>query len=419
MSILGYSTAYFLPQYWVNTPLYGEKLIPLLDYILSTDYVNADKLALAFYDIESKYKNTADLPVDKIEAIIEESGYGYVRELLGTDEESLKLLVYLLVMIHQLKGSGKGIEFVLSMLRISTRTNDYSIEGNLYIDNSNEASGFSQYNYIYKTGFIATGLPFQMNFQIKTGNNFNTEQCIASSPNYGFYLGINTSGELVLSLGQQVDGVRGWQVFDGDKTRLVSSKVLSRNTNYYITLFYTGYSYELKVSTDGDNYVYYITSDSGTSLDINGGVLYIGIDKSTSLTRFPFNGVISLDAFNVFSSSVKVTSWSELFPVGEEDTFTIDSELDATLISIDFFKKFANFAEKYVYPSLKAFRARLQLISKVVFIPYVREKVTYVISNIVSGAENFMVVDEENEETHIPYEVEGAQSTHEDFLVQS
>ena len=26
MSILGYSSAYFLPQYWANTPLYGEKI---------------------------------------------------------------------------------------------------------------------------------------------------------------------------------------------------------------------------------------------------------------------------------------------------------------------------------------------------------------------------------------------------------
>jgi hypothetical protein len=60
MSILGYSSSYFLPKYWANTPFYGEKLIPLLDYILSTDYVHTEQLATAFYNIESKYKNTAD-----------------------------------------------------------------------------------------------------------------------------------------------------------------------------------------------------------------------------------------------------------------------------------------------------------------------------------------------------------------------
>ena len=73
MSILGYSTAYFLPQYWINTPLYGEKIIPLLDYILSTDYSNAEQLAVAFYNIQSKYTNTTDLPVGVIEEIIEEN----------------------------------------------------------------------------------------------------------------------------------------------------------------------------------------------------------------------------------------------------------------------------------------------------------------------------------------------------------
>ena len=62
MSILGYSAAYFLPQYWANTPLYGEKIIPLLDYILSTDYANTDMLATAFYNIESKYTNSTDEP---------------------------------------------------------------------------------------------------------------------------------------------------------------------------------------------------------------------------------------------------------------------------------------------------------------------------------------------------------------------
>ena len=76
MSILGYSASYFLPEYWSNTPLYGEKILPLIDYILSTDFVQADKLANAFYMIENKYKNTADLPLSAIEAIIEESGYG-------------------------------------------------------------------------------------------------------------------------------------------------------------------------------------------------------------------------------------------------------------------------------------------------------------------------------------------------------
>ena len=52
MSILGYSSSYFLPEYWAASPLYGEKIIPLIDYILSTDYTETDKLATAFYNLE-------------------------------------------------------------------------------------------------------------------------------------------------------------------------------------------------------------------------------------------------------------------------------------------------------------------------------------------------------------------------------
>ena len=117
MSILGYSASYFLPQYWANTPLYGEKIIPLLDYVLSTDYENADLLATSFYKIESKYKNTSDLPLEAIEEVIDENGYKYIRDLLGDDEDSLKFFVYILVMIHELKGGKRGIETVLNFLR--------------------------------------------------------------------------------------------------------------------------------------------------------------------------------------------------------------------------------------------------------------------------------------------------------------
>ena len=168
MSILGYSAAYFLPQYWVNTPLYGEKLIPLLDYILSTDYVHTDKLATAFYDIESKYKNTADLPMDKIEAIIEESGYGYIRKLLGDDRESIKLLVYLLVMIHQLKGSRKGIEIVLSLLKASGNEMELSFMGNPNVTAMGEVSDFTDSDYVVYSNFSVGTDPFEINFQIKT-----------------------------------------------------------------------------------------------------------------------------------------------------------------------------------------------------------------------------------------------------------
>ena len=418
MSILGYSAAYFLPQYWVNTPLYGEKIIPLLDYILSTDYVHTDKLATAFYDIESKYKNTADLPMSKIEAIIEESGYGYIRKLLGDDKESIKLLVYLLVMIHQLKGSKKGIEIVLSLLKASGNEMELSFMGNPNVTAMGEVSDFTDSDYVVYSNFSVGTDPFEINFQIKTGDSFGAEQCIASASEYGFYLVINTAGQRVLSIGQQIGGIRGWQEIDG-RTRFVSTKALERNTNYYITLAFSGNTYTIQVSEDGNNYSYYLLLNSSVPIDVNGGNLTLGIDNSTSVTRYPFGGVISLAPFAVASKNIKVTQWFEVFPVDEEDTFMVDAEVDVSLIGSDFFVNFANFVKKYVYPTLKVFRARLALKNKITFLPYVRQRVTYVASNISDNTENFQVVEEDNRDNHIPYEVEDGYNSHEDFLVQS
>lgn len=417
MSILGYSTAYFLPKYWVNTPLYGEKIIPLLDYVLSTDYQHTDKLATAFYNISSKYKNTADLPVDRIEAIIEESGYKYIRDLLGNDEESLKLLVYLLVLVHELKGSKKGLETVLALLRGNEDDMELSFAGNPYVNAAKEVSDFTTSDYVVYSNFTVKRSNFEMTFQIKTGNSFSQDQCIASSPEHGFYLGIDTDGRLVLKLGQEVGGIRTWQEIDG-RVAFVSNKTLNTNTSYYISFIYSGYDYVVKVSSNGTDYSYYLAIDSTEPLGITGSYLYLGIDKSTPTAQQPFQGSISLAPVSVSSSDVSITQWFETFPVGEEDTFMVDAEVDVGLISSDFFVKFAKFAEKYVYPSLKVFRARLSLKSKVAFLPYVRQRITYIASNVADSLENFMVVDEENTDTHIPYEVEDGTGSHEDYFVQ-
>ena len=406
MSILGYSSAYFLPQYWVNTPLYGEKIIPLLDYILSTDYAYTEKLATAFYSIENKYKNSADLPIDRIEAIIEECGYGYIRNLLGDDEESLKLLVYILVMIHQLKGSKKGIETVLSLIRSAADELELSVVGEPDISPSREVSGFTPTDFVLYSNFSVGEDPFEIDFQIKTSNNFKYEQCIASVSDYGFYLGIDTNGRLVLKLGKQYSVGRGWQEIDG-KTRFVSARTLAKNTSYYITLAYSGYEYSLKVSLDGEKYIYYIILGSSTPINVVNGTINLGIDRSTSETQYPFEGVISLAPFTISSKNVKVTQWFETFPVEAEDTFTVDAEVDIGLVSTNFFINFAKFAQRYVYPTLRLFRAKLALRNKVTFLPYVRQSVTYIASNVeLPFSEYYMARDEEVEGSALEFLVE-------------
>jgi hypothetical protein len=132
---------------------------------------------------------------------------------------------------------------------------------------------------------------------------------------------------------------------------------------------------------------------------------------------YPFMGEISLAPFTVSSDNVILTQWFETTPVGPENTFTVESELDIGLVSAEFFTKFAKFVEKYVYPTLRAFKAKLTMKGKVTFLPYVRQRVTYIASNLNSKFENFMVEEENNNENHIPFEVEDGQEDHEDFMV--
>lgn len=416
MSILGYSAAYFLPQYWVNTPLYGEKLIPLLDYVLSTDYEKTELLASAFYNIESKYRNTADLSIECIEEIIDESGYTYIRNLLGQDSDSLRVLVYLLVMVHELKGSKKGIEAIMELLRSPEDPLVLSYVGDPEVTPTNEVYGFTINDYVIYSNFSAAN-KFNINFQIRTGGTFLREQCIASSINYGFYLGIDADGHLVLKIGQQKSGQRAWQEIGGTDT-FISAKVLRPETNYYIVLSYDGNEYSVRVSTDGQKYGYYLTIPSVTPLDIVGGYIYIGVDRSTDQVQYPFEGEISLAPFTISSDGVILTQWFETLPVGEENTFALESEIDVGLVSAAFFTQFARFVEKYVYPTLKAFKAKLTMKGKVTFLPYTRQRVTYIASNLADSLQNFMVIEEEIKDKHIPYEVEDGSGSHEDFWVQ-
>ena len=407
MSILGYSASYFLPQYWSGTPLYGEKIIPLLDYVLSSDYQHADRLALAFYDIENKYKNTGNLPIDKLEAIVEESGYGYIKNLLAPDEDSLRLLVYILVMIHELKGSKKGIETVLELLRTKEDAMELHILGDLHssVESPGSFFNFSTNNFIMYSNFTVGDDSFDLSFNIRTGDNFNEPQCIASSNTYGFYLGIDDVGRIILRVGENTRGTRAWQTIN-DKTRFISNKVLSPNTSYKIRFRFSGYNYVVGVEHN-ENYSQYLSVDSAQGLGITGGSIALGLDVSTGTLQYPFNGLISIGTFNFIANNIKVTQWFETFPVGIEDTFSVDADLDVSLISEDFFVRFAKFVERYVYPSLRAFRVKMGLKAKITFLPWVRQKVNYVASNIGSdGYENFNVLTEDSTQERELYGVQ-------------
>lgn len=113
--MLGYSVSYFLGKEWRNTPLYAQKIIPVLDYLLSNNFTYNDKLSGAFYELVNKYQNPSDLPTESLKELAREMGYDYVLNLLADNDEIIRILVYLLVLIHQLKGSKLGLELVMSL----------------------------------------------------------------------------------------------------------------------------------------------------------------------------------------------------------------------------------------------------------------------------------------------------------------
>ena len=378
MSILGYSASYFFPEYWSSTPLYGEKIIPLIDYILSSDYSQSEKIAKAFYIMEDKYKNTSNLPIECIKAIIEESGYSYVLDLLGRDENSIRLLVYLLVLVHQLKGTGKGIEVVLNLLKRNPEPMTLNIIGSITNDGG-VISGFTNNDYVYYNNFTLDSDPFEITFPIRTSASFIDEQVIASSGDHGFYIAINNSGNVVLMLGSK--GVSEWDI--SDREAGTSTGVLLPNTNYFLKFSYDKYEYALKVSEDNEKFTSYITINNASPLELHKDRLYLGVYNNSGSIENPFGGYIDLNPFSTDIKNIQIEEWFNTVPVDEENTFRVKTDIDLSVVSSDFFQKFSTFVSKYVYPTLKAFEADLKLQNNVTFLPYVRQRITYVASGDV------------------------------------
>ena len=384
MSILGYSTSYFLPEYWANTPLYGEKIIPLLDYMLSMEYEDASSLAQAFYTIENKYKNQADIPLEVVEAIIDENGYSYVKDLLANNEESIRLLLALMVLVHQLKGTKLGIIAVLNLLRRDNSIISLQVVGNPKISEPlREISNFSVNDYVLLTGFNASGDNIELNLKF-SGFTLGQEQCIASVADHGFYIGIDPSGHLVLSLSSNRIT---WDILD----HAVSTRTLNIGNYYYLRLIYDGYEYSLQVSMDGKTYETWISEESSESLNINSGTIFLGVDNSEGILRYPFSGYINYSDFSVGTDNIEIEQWFEQTPVGPENTFIIKTDIDADLIGFDFFDKFSKFIKNYVYPSLTAFTANLRFRGALTFLPYIRSRITFVASGSLSLMEPFLV----------------------------
>lgn len=123
--MLGYSIANFISKFQIESPLWGQKLIPLLDYTFSNNYVDKAELSEPFYQIVNKYINTNQLPLQSLKYYVEEMGYGYILDFFQPDEKGAQKLVSFLVLIHFLKGSRKGLELALSIMGVSATIKEW------------------------------------------------------------------------------------------------------------------------------------------------------------------------------------------------------------------------------------------------------------------------------------------------------
>lgn len=386
MSILGYSSSYFLPEYWAGTPLYGEKIIPLIDYILSSDYEGMDKLAGAFYDIANKYKNTAALPLDKIEAIIDESGYKYVRDLLAHDEPSTRLLVSLLVLIHQWKGSETGIRTVLEILKSVSNQLVLYIKGNPTMSAQGAISDFTLSDYAFYTNWTTDNDPFTLKLEFMTSPTFGAEQCIFSTNNMGLYLGISSNGNLVFCAGNDR---RTWNIAN----RKEGISTLSANTKYFVEVEYTGDFYYVRLSEDDKRYEYEIEPIRSTQpLRAHKARIFLGVDFSEGTPKSPYKGKIFTRSFVGNVDDIDIREWFEEVPVEEENTFSLSTSLNTGIVNTNFFEDFSEFLKRYVYPTLRAFTAKIVVETNIAILAYVRERVTYIAKSDLRTISNFQVV---------------------------
>ena len=111
---------------WIPNNLNNRELVQqfadAIDWLLSVDYPDSDKLADRFNSIRNKYINLQDVPIEDVYAIINESGYSYITDILSLSDDSLRTFVSFLNFIHQNKGTKRGLEFVFKLLQM-----DYEI----------------------------------------------------------------------------------------------------------------------------------------------------------------------------------------------------------------------------------------------------------------------------------------------------
>lgn len=102
-----------------------QQFADAVDYLLSVDFPDADKMALRFEAVKNKYISPQDVPLEDIYAILDETGYKYIIDVMNLDENSLKAFLSFITFIHINKGTRRGLEFVFRLLNMEYEVTEW------------------------------------------------------------------------------------------------------------------------------------------------------------------------------------------------------------------------------------------------------------------------------------------------------
>ena len=149
----------------------------------------------------------------------------------------------------------------------------------------------------------------------------------------------------------------------------------------------------MRLSEDDKRYEYEIEPIRSTQpLRAHKARIFLGVDFSEGTPKSPYKGKIFTRSFVGNVDDIDIREWFEEVPVEEENTFSLSTSLNTGIVNTNFFEDFSEFLKRYVYPTLRAFTAKIVVETNIAILAYVRERVTYIAKTDLRTISNFQVV---------------------------
>jgi len=185
------------------------------------------------------------------------------------------------------QGGGTGGNGYISISGLF-ELNSFTVEKIGFWNNDGIISGFTTSNYIKHASSIGTITSFEQVMKVTTTTDITTRQTICAGDAYlglGSFMIIDGKIKLYASSDGTTNDIAGT---DGT----LSTLDVLPNTEYYVKYHWNGTDYKIDLSTNGIDYVNYISISKNISPKFN-GVVGIGTDTGAS-NQYPWFGMIDI-----------------------------------------------------------------------------------------------------------------------------